>query len=248
MKQKLLYTFAGVVIGCIIGFVATNSINQRYGAATVSQAGATNTTATSDGDASNPNLAPVDEATLAAATRASGGDPNQPHAIANVQAVIQQARNEPANFEAQMAAGDLFAQIRRFEQAVEYYGHAHQAKPDAFDPLVRLGASNFELKRFEEAGRWFGTALERQPDNADVRADLGLSYFSRTPPDADRAIQEYRKVLEANPKHEATLQNLTAALIFKRDREEARAALARLEAVNPQSQAIPVFRTDIDKL
>jgi tetratricopeptide (TPR) repeat protein len=59
----------------------------------------------------------------------------------DVMAVIEQARKEPENFDAQLQAGNLFAQINRFDQAVEFYERARKVKPQDEQLLQRLTAA-----------------------------------------------------------------------------------------------------------
>ncbi|MEJ7713883.1 MAG: tetratricopeptide repeat protein [Pyrinomonadaceae bacterium] len=73
-----------------------------------------------------------------------------------------------------------------------------------------------------------------KPNDVNVRTDLGLTFVFRKPEKYDRAIAEFRKSLEVNPKHEQTLQNLAFALAQKQDMTEAQAVLKKLEEVNPK--------------
>jgi tetratricopeptide (TPR) repeat protein len=160
----------------------------------------------------------------------------------DVMVVIQKARDEPSNFEAQIESASLFRQIDRHEQALEFYDRALKIKPKDFDLLVKVGDTNFDLQRYEEAERWYQSALKIKPNDATVRMDLGLSYYLRQPRDLDKAIAEYRKALGYDSRHEKALQNLVAALIEKGDQSSAREALKRLEQINPGNQAIAQFR------
>ena len=160
-------------------------------------------------------------------------------------AVIQQARSEPANFDVQMKAADLFIQINRKDGALEFYERAAKIKPNDFDLLVRLGDTTFDLQRYEEAAKWYEQALKLKSDDATVRMDLGLTYYLRSPRDLDRAIEIYRVALKSAPRHEKVLHNLTQALIDKGDKPAAAATLKQLEQVNPGNPAIAQFRSRI---
>ncbi len=225
-KENTLYGIIGLLIGLIIGFVGTNNLNRA-----------------------NAPLSPTDSS---AADRrdlpanhppAEGqGDSSSGGSQGDAMAVIQQARNEPSNFDAQIEAASKFRQINRHEQALEFYDRALKIKPNNFDLIVKLGDTNFDLERFEEAERWYQSALKIKPNDATVRMDLGLTYYFRQPRDLERAIAEYRKALGSDSRHEKTLQNLIAALIEKGDQNAARETLKQLERVNPGNKALAQFR------
>src|SRR5262249_32026283 len=134
---------------------------------------------------------------------------------AEVMAVIEKAKKEPGNSDAQVQAAALYSQIGRYQQALELYEKAYKIKPNDFEVLRGLGNVNFDLKKYQEAERWYQQALKVKPDDANVRTDLGLTFYLREPRDLDRAIAIYNEVLKTSPQHEPALQNLTQALLAK---------------------------------
>ena len=233
-KENSLFAIIGLLAGMIIGFLFTNSINQRGGLQT--QTASQNPVLTSPTAADSPLASPGGTAAQAEMN------------MAEVQAAIDQARNEPNNFEAQTKAAQLYYQIRRFDQTLQFLEQANKLRPDTYEVIVQLGNANFDAGRYEQAEEWYTAALRKKPTDVNVRTDLGLTFFFRQPPDIDRAVAEYRRSLEQDPRHELTLQNLTAALNATGNAEEARMALARLEAVNPNNPAIPKLRSDLAQL
>ena len=233
-KENLLFTVIGLLAGMIIGFLFTNSINQRGGLQT--QPASQNPVLTSPTAGNNPAANP---GSMSAQAEMS---------MADVQASIEQARKEPSNFEAQVKAAQLFYQVRRFDQSLQFLEQANKLRPDNYEVIVQLGNVNFDAGRYEQAERWYTAALRKKPDDVNVRTDLGLTFFFRQPPDIERAIAEYRRSLQHDPRHELTLQNLTAALNASGKAEEARDVLARLEAVNPNNPALPKLRSDLAQL
>ena len=140
-KEKLLYALIGVLLGVIFGYLGTDAINQKY--ATIP---ATNVAA---------NSAAVPEAS------AAGGDVQ-----ADVTATLERARKEPENFEAQVEAGRLYAQISRFEQAVALFEQARKLKPKDEDVLQLLTAAQLS-KGDKAAARATLQQLEKvNPKNA----------------------------------------------------------------------------------
>jgi len=230
-KENSLYTIIGLLAGLIIGYVGTNYIN-----------GTAPTPRASGGAATGalPPDHPPTSATSGAADGSSNNSGGGPQG--DVMAVIQQARNDPSNFDAQMKAADQFLQINRKEGALEFYERAAKIKPDDFDLLVKLGNTYYDLQRFGEAARWYEQALKIKADPM-VQNDLGLTYYLRSPRDLDQAIANFRAALKSNPRHEQALQNLTLALIEKGEKAEAAASLKQLEQVNPKNPAIADLRS-----
>ena len=236
-KENLLFSIIGLLVGLIVGFLVTNSLNQSGSAPRPQSARPTVTTQSSaDLPSDHPPINPSNAV----------ADPQQMQAA--VTEAIQQARNEPNNFEAQMKAAQLYYQIQRYSEAIDFLLRANQLRPDSYEAVVALGNTYFDADKYKEAEQWYTAALIKKPDDINVRTDLGLTFLFREPPDIDRAIKEFRKSLELDPRHEQTLQNLTVALTRKGDAKEAQATLARLEEVNPGSPALPKLRSDLEKL
>ena len=231
-KDNILFTITGLLLGFIIGFMFANNANQRVIAGPSAQM-------------SNPAL-PPNHPPINPGDAATTGD--QGPAMADVQAAIKLAKDQPENFDAQIKTAEVFYQIQRFDEAIEYLKRANQLRPDAYEPLVNLGDVYFDSNRYEEAEKWYTEALKIKPDDVNARTDLGLTFFFRTPPDVDRAIKEYRASLQREPDHIQTLQNLTVALIKKGEAEQAREVLGKLEAKSPQNPSLAKLRSDLDRL
>ncbi len=232
-KEKILFGIIGLLIGVIVGYIGTNYLNRTY-------------SPTPD---ISGNLPPDHPQQAPTAEASSGGSSSTPASApqADVMAVIQKALNETSNFDAQMQAASLYGQINRHEKALEFYERAYKLKPKDFELLVLLGNTTFDLQRYEEAEQWYQAALKINPNDPTVRMDLGLTYYLRQPRNLDQAITEYRKALNLDPRHEKTLQNLTAALIEKGDQASARESLKRLEQVSPTNQALAQLRARLTK-
>lgn len=146
-----------------------------------------------------------------------------------------------------MEAAQLYYQINRFDQALEFLERANKLRPDNYDAVVWLGNVNYDAGRYETAERWYAAALAKNPTDINVRTDLGLTFLLREPSDVDRAIAEFRRSLERNPRHEQTLQNMAVALVRKGNTAEAEATLAKLAEVSPGNPALPQLRSDLER-
>ena len=154
----------------------------------------------------------------------------------------QKARQEPENFDAQVAAANASVGANDYEGAIDFLTRANKLRPDDYETLIMLGRANFEAQRFDVAGRWYTNALKRKPDDLDARSELALTYFLRTPPDVDRAVSEFNAALSRDPSHEMTLHNMTLVFIQAGRLKEAEATLARLEKASPQNEKLPMLR------
>ena len=233
-KDNILYGIIGLLGGLIIGYVGTNYINRGASTEPVAATG---------GAAPASSQLPADHpptSASAGAQAASGGMQGE------VTATLERAKAAPQDFDAQMKAGDLYYQIKRYDQAIEFFQRAQKVRPAEFSALVSLGNSNFDLERYREAQRWYEQALKVRANDVNVRTDLGLAYFLDTPKDIDRAIAAYRASLGYDPRHEKTMQNLITALIEKGDKAGARTYIAQLEKINPENPALAKFREQVD--
>jgi len=224
-KENILFGIIGLLAGLIIGFLATNYINNNEARfAPLSSA-------------SNAQIAsqaqPQINQQVVRDQKQTGG------MLPQVRETLDKAQKEPTNFEAQIAAGEMYSKIGNTQKAVEFYDRAAALNPSQTALQITLGNKFFDIKEFEKAEKWYTLALAQNPNDPNVRTDLGLTFFLRQPPDVDRAIAEYRKSLSINPNHELTLQNLAAAQKQKNDSIGLNETLAKLKSINPNN---PILR------
>src|SRR5581483_1072720 len=193
-KKKLIYGVIGLLIGLVLGYWGTNALNRNYAS---NANGATNETQSGDLPPGHPPTGAT-----GASSGASNAQSDGPQA--DVMAVIQQARNEPSNFDLQMKAAVLFAQIQRYDQALEFYQKARQAKPNDPAVLVALGNTSFELQRLPEAEQWYKEALKRSPRNEEALQNLATTLLNKGDKAAARTyVQQLEQV---NPNNQALAQ------------------------------------------
>lgn len=222
--MKAREIFIGVsclAIGLVTGFYTANTLN-RDQASTGSPAG---TNAAADAPA--------------VSIPASGMQ-------ADVTATLSAADNEPQSFAAQMKAGDMYAQIGRFEKAIEYYKRGVVINPSNFQANVVLANALFDSQQFEEAEAYYSKALQINPNDANARTDLGTTFVERPSPDYDRAIVEFKKAREVDPDHLPSLYYLGIANLRKGDRDGAKKILADLEKAGPTSDLVGRLRQNIE--
>jgi tetratricopeptide (TPR) repeat protein len=231
-KENTLFGIVGLLMGLIVGFYFANSVNQGASAASTMNGG-TQQTAQGNLPPGHPNVPGIN---------------NQTGSMPETQVVIDKARQNPNDFQAQLDAADLYYQIQRFDGAIEFLKKANELEPDNYDVIVQLGNANFDADNYQVAEKWYESALDKKPGEANVRTDYGLTFMFRETPDYDRAIAEFNRVLAADPKHEQALQNLTVAYTKKGDAAHAKATLARLTDAAPSNSTIKKLSEDISKI
>lgn len=172
---------------------------------------------------------------------------------AEINAKVAEADANPENFAFQRDLGISLYRYGAFKQRVDLLeqstrilDRASKLKSDDFDVLVALGNGHFDIAffrkdaaAFETARQVYRKALVLKPAEADVTTDLGITYFLQEPPDYPKAETELRKVADANPTHDRSLQFLVRVYLGQKRLEEAKATLAKLNSINSKNQAIP---------
>lgn len=223
MQKNLLIACVGLIAGLAIGFFGANALNRQDAT-------------------SQPTVTQVNADTLSqlpSQQNPAGG------MLPDVAEMIQKAENEPQNFAAQMRTGDMYAQIGRFDRAIEFYKRGVLLKPNDFNANVVLANTLFDSRQFEEAADYYGKALQINGKDVNARTDLGATFVERQNPDYDRAIKEFKAALEIEPKHEPSIYYLGVAYFRKGDVENANKTLSQLEQVNPKSELIARLRQNI---
>lgn len=244
-KHNVLYTIIGLLLGFIIGFMFANQVNR--GASEVARS---NSARQSSTPAPQPGAS---DAAQNPAGNAQGG-PSE----AEIRDAIAKADARPEDTALQRNFGIVlyrYANQTRnaalLPDVARMLKRAYQADQKDRDLAVALGNVLFDMGQatdpayFKEARDYYLKALELKADDANVRTDLGLTYYFGQPSDPQRAIAEYRKSLTIDPRHEATLQNLSAALITVGQTAEAQKMIDQLSALNPQNPALSDLRAQM---
>jgi len=221
-RENVLFSIIGVGFGLFFGFGFASWANLRAAATLVGDGRAVRSALPSNGVADQQRLETA------------------------AQAAVKAARENSSDYEAQMQAARASFETRRFDDVLEFLLRANTLKPEELEPVIALGNINYDAGNFTAAEKWYTAALTRTPDDISVRMDLGMTFLLRNPPDHERAVAEFRRALEIDPRHEPTLQNLVVALTRKGDKAEARAALAKLESLYPSNPALSQLRTGLD--
>ena len=193
-KEKSLYAIIGLLLGLIIGYAGTNSLN---GAAPDPPANNSAQSASLPDDHPPTGLQQEGAASAPGNAQAGGGQ-------GDVMAAIEQARKDPSNFDAQMKAAELFRQINRHEGELEFYERAVKIKPNDFDLLTKFGDANLSLQRYEEASKLYQQALKSNPRHETTLQNLAQSLIEKG--DKAAAASVIKQLEQVNPGNSAIAQ------------------------------------------
>jgi tetratricopeptide (TPR) repeat protein len=242
---------ACVVVGFIVGFALANGINRqeqdklreevtslRASAATKETGKGEGQQTTAGGEGSFPKLTDEQLTNAVATADASPAD-------AELQRKIGQGLYVYAW---QKGDASLLPDVARILK------RAHDLDPKDYKTTVMAGDAQFliarsggDAKPLGEARKLYEAALATKPDDVTVRTSLGLTYFYDRPSDPQRAMREYRRALQTDPRQEMPLQSLAAALIETGNLDEAGKRLDDLEKLNASNPELSNLRAQLEQ-
>jgi len=119
--------------------------------------------------------------------------------------------------------------------------------PNNLPAWVELGNLYFDSDRPKDAVEAYGRYLAIKPDNPDVRTDMGIMY--RKMGQFDRALEEFRKAAQGDPKHANSRYNIGIVLLH--DKHDIKGAITAWEdylKVDPNSERAQRIRAQIEKM
>jgi tetratricopeptide (TPR) repeat protein len=178
-RENLLFAIIGILFGFIVGFIFASTMSQKTGP------NAPQTVAGSQ-------TLPADHPPTGGAPAA----PADPQAVrAQVTESIEQARKEPKNFDAQLKAAELYYQIQRYDQAIEFLLKANALQPTDYRTVVVLGMVNLDAGHFETAEKWYRAAMKIKQDDVMVLSGLAAATLQKGDAKAaEDAIAQLEKV------------------------------------------------------
>ena len=258
-SRNLLFCLAGLVLGFAVGFVLANQVVPAGRPASVetsapaeSQAPSAAAPGTAGPLAPDQAGGPLPAGHPDISNLASDGSPADPNGVAATNADAQKAMEaadaKTGDFKLQLAAAETFYRLKAYDKAALYLDRAIKLRPRDAAALALAGHARYDAGDFAAAGSFYERALSVEPNNADVRADLGNTYTQRQPPDLRRAVEEYRKAIRVNPRHEIALQNMASVSARLGDKAAAREAVEQLAAANPSNPTLPALRSAVEAI
>ena len=175
-RENLLFAIIGILLGFIVGFMFASSMAQKTAMQTASSA----------------QTVPADHPPVGAQ---NAPDPQKMRE--EVAASLEKARNEPQNFEAQVKAAELYYQIQRYDQAIEFLLKANSIKPTDFRTVAILGMVNLDAGHYDQAEKWYRAAMKMKSD--DVMVLSGLAQATLEKGDAKAAEDAIAKLEKVDP-------------------------------------------------
>jgi tetratricopeptide (TPR) repeat protein len=114
-------------------------------------------------------------------------------------------------------------------------------------PRVELANLYFDAERYDDAIKWYTDALKLAPNDVNVSTDLGVCYYYTNQP--DKALAQFDKSLQLDPKHAKTLLNVGIVRAFgKQDLQGASDAWQQVINLAPNSSEGQAARRALDSL
>lgn len=175
-RENILFAIIGILLGFIVGFMFASSMAQKMPTQQVA------------GSAQMP----ADHPPVGAQ-----GTPDPMAVREQVTASLEKARNEPKNFEAQVKAAELYYQIQRYDQSIEYLLKANQLNPSDYRTVTLLGLVNLDAGHYDTAEKWYRAAMKMKQD--DVMVLAGLAAVTLEKGDAQAAEDAIAKLEKVDP-------------------------------------------------
>ena len=174
-RENLLFATIGILLGFIVGFMFASSMAQK----TAMQQ-----------TASSAQGLPADHPPVGAQ-----GAPDPQKMREEVAASLEKARNEPKNFDAQIKAAELYYQIQRYDQAIEFLLKANQIQPTDYKTVAILGMVNLDAGHYDQAEKWYRAAMKMKSDDTMVLSGLAAATLEKGDAKAaEDAIAQLEKV------------------------------------------------------
>ena len=255
-NRKILFAVvAGLLLGFLVGFFLANAINREEQERLRSEVAGLKAGGAPRGGA---NAGAGGEGRQAAAP---GGDDFPTLSDEQLANAVRQADASPSDAELQQKVGQALyfyawekGNVQILPEVGRILKRAHALDPKNYRTTVIAGDAHFLIASqggdaavLGEARKFYEAALASNPDDAQVRTNLGRTYFFDKPPDPRRAVREYRRALQADPRHELSVQSLAAALIETGELEEAARRLDELEKLTPSNGELPGLRARLEQ-
>lgn len=186
LRTNAALTIIGLTLGLMIGFKIANYQHRREQGLALQQSVAQATSgqggAQSVNSSSSQNLTPEQRNQM----------------INEVRAVIDKAKSNPNDVEAQLDAAAQFIQISRPEEALPFLETARRAKPNDARTLAGFGVAYSMLGRFDEAINVSKQARALDPQNPRLTLLLAGAYIQsrQNLDEAERLLKEIEPVMD----------------------------------------------------
>jgi tetratricopeptide (TPR) repeat protein len=165
LKTRVSVVIIGLVLGLVTGFKIANTQYRREQGLSlnrnIAQASGRLSGSESVNSSSSQNLTPEQRDQI----------------INQVRMIIDKAKNNPGDIEAQLDAAYQFIQIGRPEEALQFLQQANKVKPDDARTTAGMGMASFMMGKYDEAITWSKRSLDLTPKNPGATFLLIASYI-----------------------------------------------------------------------
>jgi tetratricopeptide (TPR) repeat protein len=245
---------AGVVLGFVVGFFLANGINRQEqdklrGEVASLRAGGAAKDGVAGGGGAQAQAAGDNEDSIPTLT-----DEQLKRAVAQADAAPDDVKLQKKVGQALYVYAWQKGNTSILPEVARILKHAHELDPKDFNTSLMAGDAHFliarsggDTKQLTEARKLYDAALASKPDDVEARTKLGMTYFYDSPSDPQRAIREYRRALQTDPRQELPLQSLAAALIETGNLDEAGKRLDELEKLNSSNRELASLRAQLEQ-
>jgi tetratricopeptide (TPR) repeat protein len=232
------FGLGGIFIGFVIGFLTASSINRSE----INQLRA---------DRENTR-----KSMSASSTAPSGNDLSDEE----LRDKIAEADQDPSNaaFQKDLGLalyryGALKNDTKIISEAIRLLDRAAKLSPSDSDIVIGLGNAWFDIgyenkdnESLTKAREFYIAALSKTPRDAGIRTDLGMTYFLEDPPNDQKAIDEFKKAIDSDPKQQKALEFIVQSLARQGDKASAQKYLDKLREAYPSDDATNSLSTKIN--
>jgi tetratricopeptide (TPR) repeat protein len=155
-------------------------------------------------------------------------------AQAEISAILEKAKANPNNVEAQLDAADQFFRINRFQEGMSFVEQAKKADPNDWRVNAAFGIGYLMMEDYDRAIESLKGAREQKADNPGVTLAL-IDIYIKTMKNLDEAERLLREV-ETEKREDGTQKVDPATLAqFRAELDVARKAGKSSEAMKPKT-------------
>lgn len=222
MFKSLSFVIGGLLIGLTVGFLWANYTTRKSVAGQAAIAAAVSGVPNGISGTSGSPTAPEGQAGM----------------MPDILKVIEQADKNKNDFDLQIRAGALYAQISRPEKALEYFNNAAALNPSDVDRIRQLGDVFFDIGNFAKSREYYLRADSLRPNSTEILTPLGVTFLAVEPAETEIGMEYLQRALKIDANYQPALVNLGLAYVKLGDRNKAREVRERLNGIAPNSDLV----------
>ncbi len=129
--------------------------------------------------------------------------------------------------------GNIYRRQKSFDKAQEFLDQALAIQPDDPEINYSLGMLYAQQGRMQHASDYLQRAIELRPDYPEARNNLGVLFVRAQ--DYGKAEEQFKTCIDVAPNFDQAYLNLARLYALRGDKAQARDALQRLLALQPQN-------------